>query len=292
MVIERALEKLREAQAASAKAGTKRASGEDTGRHRALTPPATPTRERPAFPVLEVLQSAAELNRILLPDPSNVNEGVAGAAYRMLRTRLLQKLRNNNWMTLAITSPGAGEGKSVTTLNLALNMAREKANDVFLLDLDLRNPSICRFLGVTPPRELSSYFAGAGDPAETLYSIGLANLAIAGSSEPSANASELIATHRLEELLAYISSISAHPVVLIDLPPLLVTDEALLVAPRVDATALVVAEGRTRRDSLVRAKQLLADYTFAGVVLNCSTETFGADSYYGYAYGYPHKPKA
>jgi hypothetical protein len=60
----------------------------------------------------------------------------------------------------------------------------------------------------------------------------------------------------------------------------------LLVAPRVDATMLVVAEGRTRRDSLLRAKQLLADYTFAGVVLNHSSESFGADSYYGYGQTY------
>jgi len=291
MVIERALEKLREAQAAAgAKAGAKRA-GEDTGRHRALTPPATPTRERPAFPVLDVRQSVAETHRVLLAGVSSPSEGRADAAYRMLRTRLVQRLRNNHWTSLAITSPGAGEGKSVTTLNLALNMARDKANDVFLLDLDLRNPSICRMLDVAPPRDLASYFAGTAEAAETLFSIGLSNLAIAGSTEPSVHASELLASRRLEELLAYISSISAQPIVLIDLPPILATDEALLVAPRVDATALVVAEGRTRRDSLVRAKQLLADYTFAGVILNCSTETFGAESYYGYGYSYPNRPK-
>jgi len=210
----------------------------------------------------------------------------AGAAYRMLRTRLLQKLRKNRWTTLAITSPGAGEGKSVTTLNLALNLAREKATDVFVLDLDLRNPSLCKFLGVMPPRELVDYFAGNEAPQDCLFSIGLDNLAIAGSTMPSNQASELIATGRLEEMIAYITSISAAPIILVDLPPLLVTDEALLVAPRVDATALVVAEGRTRRDSLARAKQLLADYTFAGVILNRSSESFGADSYYGYGARY------
>jgi succinoglycan biosynthesis transport protein ExoP len=75
--------------------------------------------------------------------------------------------------------------------------------------------------------------------------------------------------------------------VLIDLPPLLVTDEALLVAPRVDATGLVVAQGRTRRESLSRARQLLNEFTFAGVILNCSTETVETDGYYGY-----HYPKA
>jgi protein-tyrosine kinase len=286
MVIERALEKLRAAQAA-APAGMKRAGDERRASDdRRRLPPAAPLRERPAFPTLSVGQTVAEAHRILVSGVTGPGEGSADAAYRMLRTRLVQKLRNNRWTSLAITSPGAGEGKSVTTLNLALSMARDKANDVYLLDLDLRNPSICKSLDVVPPHELVSYFGGAGEPSETLFSIGPANLAIAGSTEPSVHASELLASGRFEELIAYISSISASPIVLIDLPPLLATDEALLMAPRVDATVLVVAEGRTRRDSLARARQLLADYTFAGAILNCSTETFGAERYYGYGYAH------
>jgi Mrp family chromosome partitioning ATPase len=209
----------------------------------------------------------------------------------MLRARLLQRLRNNGWRSLAITSPGAGEGKSVTAMNLALNMARDKNNDVFLIDLDFRNPSICRFLDVLPPRELTSYFAGEAEPQDVFFSIGMSNLAIAGCVEPSIHSSELIGNSRLEDLLAYIFSISARPIVLVDLPPILATDEALQIAPRVDATALVVAEGRTRRDSLERAKQLLAEFTFAGVILNCSTENYGAEGYYRYKYTYSKRPK-
>lgn len=280
---------MRQAQAGGAKPAATRVTGEDTVRQR-VAPPSAPAATagtvRPAFPVFSVHRATAEYNRILLPDAPGQAEAPAGAAYRMLRTRFVQRLRNNRWTSLAITSPGAGEGKSVTTLNLALNMARDKANDVFVLDLDLRNPSICRFLGVEPPRELVSYLAGAGEPQETFFSIGLDNLAIAGCTTPTHQASELVATGRVEELIAYITSISPGAIVLIDLPPLLVTDEALLIAPRVDATALVVAEGRTRRDSLARARQLLADFSFAGVILNCSSESFGADSYYGYGSRY------
>jgi protein-tyrosine kinase len=285
MIVEQALEKLRETQAAKGKR-------EDGGRHRGLASAAAPTRERPAFPVLEVRESTAELHRILLFGPSAPGEAFADAAYRMLRARLMQKLRSNGWTRLAITSPGPGDGKSVSTLNLALNMARDKANDVFLLDLDLRNPSICRFLDIEPPLELVSYFGGEGGPEDTLFSIGPRNLAIAGSVRPSAHSSELLANQKLEELLAFIASISAQATILIDLPPLLATDEAMLVAPRVDATALIVSEGRTRRDSVVRAKKMLADYTFAGVILNRSSETFGAKSYYKYAYTYAGKPRS
>ena len=78
----------------------------------------------------------------------------------------------------------------------------------------------------------------------------------------------------------YIGTITQNPIILIDLPPVLVTDEALLIAPRVDATLMVVAEGKTRRDSLMRAQSVLAEFPSAGVVLNCSTEAVGKGGYY------------
>ena len=96
-------------------------------------------------------------------------------------------------------------------------------------------------------------------------------------------ASELLGSGQLEALLAYITSVSANAIVLLDLPPVLVTDEALLVAPRVDATLLVVSEGRTRRDSLARAVSVLAEFPSAGVILNCSNE---ANERSGYYYNY------
>lgn len=289
MVIERALEKMRQANAAGAAA--KPAAG--------LAPPSADLDRRapqraaevrvlakPTFPQVAVDVAAAEVHRVLLPQTTMGENTHASAAYRMLRTRLLHQLQTNHWKSLAITSPGAGEGKSLTALNLALSIARDKTTDVFLLDCDMRNPSICAYLGVRPARDLVGYFAGQGSPADILFSIGVDNLALASSTTITDQASELMTNGRLEELLDYVTGIAANPVVLIDLPPLLVTDEALLVAPKVDATALVVTEGRTRRDSLVRARQLLADYSFAGVILNRSTENFGADSYYGYGYGY------
>ena len=293
MVIERALEKMRKAALTAgrpAEVATAHAHPvQHVERRRSPSTHAEPpVLAKPPFKQLLINHSVALENRVLLPDaPEEPTKGAAAASYRMLRTRFLQRLRTNRWTSLAITSPGAGEGKSVTAINLALSIAREKSCDVFLLDLDMRNPSVCRYLGVEPERELQSYLLGMGNAADVMFSIGVDNLYIAGNITPSNQASELIANNRLGELMVYLRGISQNPVIIIDVPPLLVTDEALLVAPQVDATALVVAEGRTRRDSLARARQLLAEFSFAGVILNCSSDNYGADSYgYGYAYRY------
>lgn len=224
-------------------------------------------------------------HRILTPETRlSADEGVA-AAYRMIRTRLLHTIRTNNLTSIAITSPGAGEGKSVSSLNIALTLARDASTNVFLLDLDMRNPSICRYLGVQPPVELLSYFADSAAAQDVFFSVGPENLAIAGSVTTSQAASELLGSDRLEALISYIKAVASNPIVLIDLPPVLVTDEALLIAPRVDAMLLIVAEGYTRRDSLEQARNLLAEFNFAGVILNRSTYSTASSGYYYNYYG-------
>src|SRR3984957_13181781 len=287
MVIERALEKLKQAQAQ--KPGQAympvAAPSAALSRRRARERADAAVPRKLAFPQLQVDRALAERNRIALPESRLAGNAHVGAAYRMVRTRLLHTMNTNNWTTLAITSPEAGEGKSLTAINLALNIARDRTTSVFLVDLDMRNPSICRYLGVQPPHELTVLVGGQASGEGMFFSIGPEHLAIAGSTSTTGFASELLSGRRFEDLIDYTKTVADNPLVLIDLPPVLLTDEALLVAPRVDATLLVVSEGKTRRDCLVRAKAMLADFTSAGVILNRSSENLGARGY-DYAYGY------
>ncbi len=299
MVIERALEKLKQANAASPAAAAKaerpyarRATDERRPASEAPEPRAaarvsiSPTAARPTYPRLQVDRALAIQNRIVLPDTPLAADGRITAAYRILRTRLLNRISMRNWTVLAVTSPGPGEGKSVTAINLALNFAREGSRSVYLIDLDMRHPTICRYLGTQPPHDLVSYFGGEIDAASVFFSIGIDNLAIAGNLVNTDLASEMLAGDRLEHLFSYVKSAAPNPLIIVDLPPTLVTDESLMIAPRVDATLLVVADGQTRRDSVTRVRELLAEYPIAGVVLNKSTESLGkSGEYYGYSYG-------
>ena len=279
MVIERALKKLKEAQGAG---GSVTPAAQPEIRTPEPAQRAVPQVARPVLPVLEVDRERSLASRIALPDSPLAGDERVSAAYRMVRTRLLQRMRTNSWTTVAITSPEAGEGKSVTVINLALNIARHAGHDVFLLDLDMRSPSVCAYLGVRPPRQLIDYFAGSVALTDVFFSVGPPNLSIAAGTNGTALASELLTHAKLDELIGYIKRIALNPIVLIDLAPITVTDEALAVAPHVDAMLLVVAERKTRRDSLARAKQLLADFPSAGIVLNRSSEASGGGGYYYY----------
>ena len=230
---------------------------------------------------LEFDPAACERYNILVSDEQLAQVGRAAASYRLMRSRVLHRLKANGWSCIGVTSAGPGEGKTISTVNLAISIAREKQRTVYLLDLDMRNPSVLERGGLRPPRSLSQYFSDELAPHEVLFSTNVPNLVIGGCVEPVASASELLASPRLDELLNYIRRRSRGALIIIDLPPVLSTDEALVVAPRVDAMYLVVAEGVTRRDGLARATDLLSDFTVAGIIMNRSSETMGSD-YYGY----------
>jgi Mrp family chromosome partitioning ATPase len=226
--------------------------------------------------------AACERNRVLLVDaPASEMAGRAAAAYRLLRSRVQHRSKGRKWSCIGITSAGPGEGKSLTTVNVALSIAREKQRAVYVLDLDMRNPSVLKYLGVQPPQELSAFFAEGVGHEQVLYATAVENLVIAGNVAPAIGASELLASSRLEELLVLIRRRSPDAMILIDLPPVTSTDEALVVAPRLDVIFLVVSEGVTRRDALARALHLLSDFPVEGVIMNRSSENFSGD-YYSY----------
>jgi Mrp family chromosome partitioning ATPase len=149
----------------------------------------------------------------------------------------------------------------------------------------MRNPTVCRTLGITPHQELRDFFEGRVDTPEDLFvSIGVDNLIIAGNLTATQNSAELLASTRLEELLGFIHESTTSPFILIDLPPVLSPEDTLVVAPRIDALVLVASEGATPRADLQTASEMLAEFPVVGLVLNRSTDS--SKTYrYGYGYG-------
>jgi protein-tyrosine kinase len=278
-IIEQALEKGRAAQQQRPK--TRRASADSarTAERREQAAAIDPS-SRILAQSMSVDPRGCRDNRVLLGDTAD-GDAAATAAYRILRTRLLHRARIENWTTIAVTSACANDGKTLTAINLALSMAREKSREIVLLDLDMRNPSVCRVLGVHPPYDLGVHLEKGEGERELFFSVGSDNLLIAGSDSPMQRASELLSSSRFDDLLGMIRTGTVNPVILIDLPPLLLTDDALVVAPKVDAVLVVACQGATGRADLSKALNLLSEFTIAGVVLNRAD-----DAGPGYEYSY------
>jgi Mrp family chromosome partitioning ATPase len=203
---------------------------------------------------------------------------VGGAAYKMLRTRVLQRMRSHGWRKLAITSPRARAGKTLTAINTAISLAQEPNQQVVLVDLDLRNPSIHSSLGLEAELGLSDHLLRDVPIENVLLKPGIPRLYIVPNWERLENSSEVIASPRMAQLTQTLAATSPSTIVIFDLPPLLDADDMLTFMPQVDAVLFVVAQGETLQDDLARSTELLRELTVLGTVLNKSNED--APSYY------------
>jgi len=203
----------------------------------------------------------------------------ASSAYKMLRTRVLQRMRRNGWSTLAVTGTCPDEGKTLTAINLSISMARDLSTSVVLVDLDLRKPSISRYLGVTPRHGIADVLQGAVDLERALFNPGIERLGLLLNERSFTNSSELLTSPQMHTLVAQLRQGEGR-IVVFDLPPLLAADDMLAFSPMVDALLLVVSQGKTKQADLVSAKELLQEVNVVGTVLNRSSENVAPYYYY------------
>ncbi|MCR4347337.1 MAG: CpsD/CapB family tyrosine-protein kinase [Sulfuricaulis sp.] len=192
-------------------------------------------------------------------------------AYGILRTQVLQRLRENNWNVLAVTSPGGHEGKTLTTINLAISLAMEVGYTVLLVDADLRHPDVHTYFGLEPEYGLSDYLVSDKPISELLLKpAGIQGLVILPGGKPLPNSAEMLNSPKMSRLVEEFKTRYPSRIVLFDLPPLLATADAISFAPYVDAALLVLEEGKTPMHDAQRATELLKDTHLIGVVLNKS----------------------
>lgn len=257
--IKQALEKARlERQASGDRTSSSaRADGADT------SPPVSYTQTRIVSSARQVLQE----RRII----TGMEQNEFTDAYRILRTQVLQRLREKNWNSLAITSPGLNEGKTLTAINLAISLAMEVNYTVLLVDADLRHPSVHDYFGFQAEYGLSDYLT-AGKPLSELlvHPEEIPGFVILPGGKPLANSAEMLNSPKMARLVEELKGRYPSRIVLFDLPPLLTAADTLAFSPYVDAALLVIEEGKTQADEAKRALGLLESTNVIGTVLNKS----------------------
>ncbi|MAP27324.1 MAG: exopolysaccharide biosynthesis protein [Alteromonadaceae bacterium] len=192
------------------------------------------------------------------------------AVFRMLRTQVLKKMRSNRWQTLAVTSPTAGEGKSVVAANLAMAIAMELNQTVLLVDMDLRNPSISNYFGLNAQVGLKDYLSGDLKLSEVLINPGIKRLVILPGVGRAEDSAELLSSPKMASLVADIKSQYDSRVIIFDVPPVLQTDDVSLAASYFDSTLLVLEDGKNTESNITKSLQMLEGSHLLGTVVNKS----------------------
>jgi polysaccharide biosynthesis transport protein len=210
----------------------------------------------------------------------------AAEAFRTLRTNLQFLSVDDPTRTILVTSTKTGEGKSTTAANLAVAAAMSGAR-VLLVGADLRKPTVHRLFGISAVNGLSDVLAGRLELEEALRDVGVDELRVLPSGETPPNPVELIASSRMDHLIA--QARQAADLVIFDGTPALGVADALALAPRVDGVLLVADAGHTERRGLRAATERLSGV--GARVLGATLNRIQArGSYYGYYYSrYEHE---
>ncbi len=202
-------------------------------------------------------------------------------AYRALRTNIEFAGRDRPLRSILIASAGPGEGKTTTATNLAIVLA-QGGKKVFLVDADMRRPSIHHMFSLQNRVGLSNLFSNGTKVAEVSHPWRLDNMKIITSGGLPNNPSELLSSEKMVTILNSMEETA--DMVIMDSPPFLVTDASVL-ASRVDGVVLVVEPGTTTRDlALAVLNQLRrANANIIGVVFN-RIDHNRAYAYGGYRY--------
>jgi capsular exopolysaccharide synthesis family protein len=234
----------------------------------------------------------------LLPSfPTLADRGAAVEQFRGLRSHIYQARYESPMKTVLIASGMPAEGKSFVAANLAMTLARNSIHNILLIDGDLRRPTLHTLLGAPNTVGLSNYLEGTAGMTEIMQrdsghgkgasdgAGSIANLTFISSGKTSDNSSELVANHRIEDL---VQAAAPHfDWIVIDAPPVLAVTDAVELSRAADAVLLVARAASTPFEVAQRAKEAFGSARILGFVLNDIKRAPATGSYnYNYNYYY------
>jgi receptor protein-tyrosine kinase/non-specific protein-tyrosine kinase len=223
---------------------------------------------------------------ITLTDPTSpISE-----EYRKLKSMVVRLTKQEGFKnTIMVTSTLSKEGKSITAINLAITLSQEYDYTVLLIDADLRDPSLHRYLNLTPEAGLTDCLVDGLDISRALLKPGIGKLSFLPSGKKVKNPVELLASQRMKELIDEIKHRYSDRYIIIDTPPTLPFAETRSISALVDGIVFVVKEGVASLQNISDALEILKDHNILGIVYN----DVGIESLEGrYHYYYPYSQHA
>ncbi|MDA8091362.1 MAG: AAA family ATPase [Nitrospiraceae bacterium] len=189
-------------------------------------------------------------------------------AYRILRTRILQRTDYSGHNTIMITSALPGEGKTLTAINLAFTMAREFQHTVLLVDGDLKKQSIHKYLGYAGENGLIDYLADGMPVSEFITWPEIEKITLISGGRSFMESAEILGSLRMKELITDMKGRYPNRYILFDAPPILSGADVLTLAPLVDQVIVVVQAWKTSMDDVEKALQFVPKEKLLGFVMN------------------------
>lgn len=260
------------------------------------------SRERTAEAVLRSRDGAmassrrVDLNLVALQQAGfvtpNAERSRMADQYRVIKRPLISNAMGKGASTLnhgnliMVTSALPGEGKTFTSINLAMSIAAELDNSVMLVDADVARPSLLRTFGLPACPGLLDVLQGRAEMSDVLLRTNVDKLTLLPSGHHQARATELLASDAMRQLLDDMAQRYSDRIIIFDSPPLLLTTEARALATHMGQIVVVVQAGKTLQREVQHALSAIEACPVKLMLLNQATEDAAAD--YGYSYSYAY----
>lgn len=228
----------------------------------------------------EVVDTDKLLDHHIFVRGVNKEAKIAISAYKNLRTRVMLKMSDLGVNSLMVVGAAQNVGKTLTSINLAVAMARQEEKRVILVDMDLRSPSLHHLFGFESKGNIVDVAEGKKKLSDILVDPGIPGLKILPGNIRHEDSAEAIVAPRMRELITQLKNLN-DTIVVFDTPPVLGCDDVPFVAPYMDACLFVVREGVTSRKELEQSLEMLDNrINILGVTINRSSEGNFSSYYY------------
>jgi exopolysaccharide transport family protein len=212
-------------------------------------------------------------------------KSILSEAYRNIRTSILLSFSEKPPKKIVITSPNPSEGKTTTVINTAIALSQTGAK-VLIIDGDMRHPRVHKIFNEENGAGLSNFLSGNSPLDSIIKKTEVPNLYYIPSGPIPPNPSELIGSNLFKEMIKALENRFDH--IVLDSPPALGFADSVILSTTVDGVILVVLGGKTPRETLQRAKEVLhqVNAKILGVIINRVDIHRGEYGYYYYRYHY------
>ena len=242
---------------------------------------------------IDIEISFAELAERGMVTPDSPRSPIA-EEYRSIKRPLLTNIEGKGAAAIRhpnlimVTSALQGEGKTFSAINLAMSIAMEQDKTVLLVDADISKASAARLLGVpdSSPGLIDVLEDESLHIGDVILRTNIPNLRIVPAGRVHERSTELLASQSMYRVADELAERYSDRVVIFDSPPMLLTNEAQVVASLVGQIVFVIAAEQTSQRAVAEALSMLGDEAMVGMILNKTKHAFTSKYGYGYGYGY------
>jgi protein-tyrosine kinase len=234
---------------------------------------AAPLQDKPLKPVYsstKVIQCDADLlhrNRVV-----SVCTRDEADRLKILRTQILNTMSEEGKNTLMITSANAGEGKTLTAINLAISFSHQFNKTVLLVDGSIKKPAIHKYMGLEDGPGFADCLVGKKSMTDGLVNPGMDRIVILRGGTPHTNSAELLGSEKMKALLREMKERYPERFIIFDTSSVLTSADPLVLANLVDGILLVVEAEKTKKEDVLKALEMFKNKPVIGTVFNKSLD--------------------